>query len=83
VLRRWLVPGVLVAIVGALAWGLTRVAPRSPLVILATCVLAVVTLKVVEREVRRWFRLWEERAARQRGRSDVRSPRSPDLDKKI
>jgi hypothetical protein len=71
VLRRWLVPGVLLLLVGAGAWGLTRVAPRSPVVILAVCVLAVVTLKVVEREVRRWFRVWEERS-----RSDVRRPRS-------
>jgi hypothetical protein len=77
-MRRWLVPVVLVALVGGLAWGLTRFLPRSPIVILVVCALAVVTMKLVEHRVHQLFRLWEERERRRSGRGTpgVRGPRA-------
>ncbi len=72
-LRRGLVPMVLVAVVGALAWGVTRVAPRSPIVILVVCVLAVITMKLIEHRVRRWFRRWEEWDRRRAERNGPKS----------
>ncbi len=65
-LRRGLVPVVLVAVVGALAWGVTRITPRSPVTILVVCALAVLVMKLVENRVARWFRRWEEMDRRRR-----------------
>ncbi len=65
-LRRGLVPLVVFPIIAVLGWAVTRVAPRSPIVILAVCVLAVVAMKLVEHRVRRWARRWEELDRRRR-----------------
>ncbi len=65
-LRRGLMPVVVFPIIAALAWGVTRLTPRSPIVILAVCVLAIVAMKLVEHRVRRWFRRWEEMDRRRR-----------------
>ncbi len=65
-LRRGLIPVVVFPIIAALAWGVTRLAPRSPVVILTVCVLAIVAMKLVEHRVRRWFRRWEEMDRRRR-----------------
>ncbi len=65
-LRRGLIPVVVLPIVAALVGGITRLAPRSPVVILAVCVLAVVAMKLVEHRVHRWFRRWEELDRRRR-----------------
>jgi peptidoglycan/LPS O-acetylase OafA/YrhL len=49
---------------GIVALVVPRVLPRSPLVILLVCALAVLTMKIVEHRVRRWFDRWESRQAR-------------------
>jgi hypothetical protein len=67
-LRRWLAPVVVLLLVSLLAWAAGRFLPRSPLVILLVCVLAVVVMKLVERQVRLWFVRWEERERRRVGR---------------
>lgn len=69
-LRRGWIPAVLVVVIGALAWGLTRLSPRSPMLILAVCTLAVLTMKLVERRLRRWLQSLEP----ERGRTDHRGP---------
>ncbi len=72
-LRRGLVPVVVFPIVAALLWGVARLAPRSPVVILVVCVLGVVAMKLIERRVQRWFRRWEEMDRRREERSGPKS----------
>jgi hypothetical protein len=62
-LRRWvgLVAFFLVAI--ALVWVASRLGPRSPLAFVILPVLGILTMKLVERRVSRWFRRWAEREA--------------------
>ena len=40
-----------------------RLSPRSPVAIVALCVLAVLTMKLVERRIRQWFNAWAARHA--------------------
>jgi peptidoglycan/LPS O-acetylase OafA/YrhL len=61
--RRWIGVVVCVVAVGIIALVAPRVLPRSPLVILLVCALAVLTMKIVEHRVRRWFDRWESRQA--------------------
>jgi peptidoglycan/LPS O-acetylase OafA/YrhL len=61
--RRWIGAAVCAAAVGIVALVVPRVLPRSPLVILLVCALAVLTMKIVEHQVRRWFDRWESRQA--------------------
>jgi peptidoglycan/LPS O-acetylase OafA/YrhL len=63
ILRRGVGAVVLLATLGLLLIGISRFAPRSPLVILVVCVLGILTMKLVEYRVRRWARRWEEREA--------------------
>jgi len=68
-LRRWIASVVVLAVVAGFAWAAGRLLPRSPVVILFVCVLAILTMKLVERQVRRWFARWEEKERRRAGRS--------------
>ena len=63
ILRRGVGAVVLLAVLGFAVWVLPRLGARSPVAILVICVLAILTMKLVERRVRRWFRQWEEREA--------------------
>jgi len=61
----------LVAFAGVLAVGvgvLPRLLPRSPLTVLAACVLAVVTMKLVEGRLSRWVRRLGEQEGSGAGR---------------
>ena len=62
-LRRWvgLVIFFLVAIV--LIWVASRLGGRSPLAFIILPALGILTMKLVERRVARWFRRWAEREA--------------------
>ena len=62
-MRRWIGAVVFVVGLGIVALVIPRLAPRSPVAIILVCVLGVLTMKLVERRVRRWF---DHRAARQR-----------------
>jgi hypothetical protein len=68
--RRWIgvVTFLLVAIVAV--WLIPRLGARSPLTFILLPILAILTMKLVERRVGRWFRRWAERQA-------ARTPRPP------
>lgn len=67
-LRRWLAPAVILALVAGLAWAVGRLLPRSPILILLLCALAVLVMKLVEHRVRQWFRRWDQQARDRAGR---------------
>jgi membrane protein implicated in regulation of membrane protease activity len=71
-LRRWIGAVVCLAVLGFAALVIPRLAPRSPIAIVALCALAVLTMKLVERRVRQWFNYW---AARQASRTTDRDRR--------
>ncbi len=58
ILRRAVGAAILVAVVGILLIAIPRLGARSPVAILVVCVLAVLTMKLVERRVRQWFNRW-------------------------
>ncbi len=58
-LRRRLVPFLVFVLVVGAAWGVARLSPRSPALIVLVCVLAVLVMKLVERRLRRWRQQWE------------------------
>ena len=62
-LRRWVgvVSFSLMAIV--LIWVASRLGPRSPMAFVILPTLGILTMKLVERRVARWFRRWAEREA--------------------
>jgi fructose-specific phosphotransferase system IIC component len=62
-LRRAVGAVVLVATGGIFLVVITRVAPRSPIVILVACVLGVLIMKLVERRLKRWRQRWDEQEA--------------------
>ncbi len=64
--RRWIGAVICLVTLGIAALVIPRVLPRSPVAIVALCVLAVLTMKLVERWVRRWFDRWAEREAARR-----------------
>jgi hypothetical protein len=69
--RRWIGLTVLLVIAG-IAWvAIPRLGAgaRSPVVIVLLCGVAVVTMKLVERQVHKWFQRWEERQAARMPRS--------------
>jgi peptidoglycan/LPS O-acetylase OafA/YrhL len=71
--RRWIGWAILVVSLGLGGWILPRVLPRSPIIILILCVLAVLTMKLVEHRIRAWFRRLEARRAAELRRSPPRS----------
>lgn len=60
-LRRWIGAGVCLAGLAVVVLVVPRLLPRSPLAIVVLCALAILTMKLVERRVRRWFDRWAER----------------------
>ncbi len=61
--RRWIGVVILLLAVG-IAWVvIPRLGARSPIAIVLLCAVAVLTMKLVERRVHRWFRRWAERHA--------------------
>lgn len=62
-LRRWIGAGVCLAGLGIVVLVVPRLSPRSPLAIVVLSVLAILTMKLVERRVRQWFERWAERQA--------------------
>lgn len=61
--RRWVGVVVYLAALGIVAMVVPRLGSRSPVAIALLCVLAVLTMKLVERRVHQWFRRWAERQA--------------------
>ncbi|MBI4574626.1 MAG: hypothetical protein HY713_15230 [candidate division NC10 bacterium] len=59
--RRWLGIVFYLAALGIIAMVIPRLGSRSPVAIVLLCALAILTMKVVERRVQRWFRRWAER----------------------
>lgn len=47
----------------ALVWAVSRLGSRSPLAFVILPALGILTMKLVERRVARWFRRWAEREA--------------------
>jgi hypothetical protein len=62
-LRRWIDVAVFLLALAAAVWLVPRLSPRSPLAIVALCVVAILTMKLVERRIRQLFRRWAERQA--------------------
>ena len=63
--RRWIGLAVLLVIVG-IAWVVIPrlgTGARSPVVIVLLCGVAVLVMKLVERQVHRWFQRWAEKHA--------------------
>jgi len=54
-LRRWIEAVLCLAMLGIAALAIPRLSSRSPIAIVLLCVLAVLTMKLVERRVRQWF----------------------------
>lgn len=68
-LRRWIGVAVLLIAVG-IAWVvIPRLGSgaRSPVAIVLVCGVAVLVMKLVERQVHQWFRRWAERQATRTG----------------
>lgn len=72
ILRRGVGAVVLVATMGIFLVMVSRVAPRSPVVMLVACVLGVLAMKLVERRLKRWRQRWDEQEA---ARNRLRGPR--------
>ena len=51
------------ATMGLLLFVISRVAPRSPAVILVAVVLGILAMKLVERRLKRWRQRWDEQEA--------------------
>ena len=64
--RRWLGVVVYLAALGVVAMVVPRLGSRSPATIVLLCALAVLTMKLVERQIRRAFDRWAEREATRR-----------------
>ncbi len=65
-LRRLVGGAACVAVLLLIVLGIPRLGARSPVAILALGVLAVLTMRLVEGRVRRWFDRWAEREAARR-----------------
>jgi len=67
-LRRAIGAVVCVVVLGIILVLISRLAPRSPLTIVVLCVVAVLTMKLAERQVRQWLDRWAKRQVIQTGR---------------
>ena len=65
--RRWLGIVLYLTALGIVVMLIPRLGSRSPVAIVLLCVLAVLTLKLVERWVHQWFQRWAERQAARTG----------------
>ena len=62
-LRRWVGVVIFSLVAIALVWIASRLGSRSPLAFVILPALGILTMKLVERRVARWFRRWAEREA--------------------
>ena len=62
-LRRWVGVVIFSLVAIALVWAASRLGSRSPLAFVILPALGILTMKLVERRVARWFRRWAEREA--------------------
>ena len=62
-LRRWIGAVAFLMVLGIIAAVIPRLGVRSPVLILVVCVMAVLTMKLVEHRVHRWFQHWAEKEA--------------------
>ena len=62
-LRRWAGVVIFSLVAIALVWVASRLGSRSPLAFVILPALGILTMKLVERRVARWFRRWAEREA--------------------
>jgi len=61
--RRWIAVGTFLLAVAVAVWVVPRLGARSPVVFILLPILAILTMKLVERRVGQWFRRWAERQA--------------------
>ena len=61
--RRWIGVGTFLLAVAVAVWVVPRLGTRSPVVFILLPILAILTMKLVERRVGQWFRRWAERQA--------------------
>ena len=61
-LRRWIGVSLFLLAVAVAIWVVPRLGARSPVLFVLLPILAVLTMKLVERRVGQWFRRWEERS---------------------
>ena len=61
--RRWIGVAVFFLTLGIVLWLVPRLSPRSPIAVVVLCVVAVLTMKLVERRIRQLIRRWAERQA--------------------
>jgi hypothetical protein len=61
--RRWIGVGTFLLAVAVAVWVVPRLGARSPVVFILLPILAILTMKLVERRVGQWFRRWAERQA--------------------
>ena len=62
-LRRWIGLIIFFPVAIILIWIASRLGGRSPLAFVILPALGILTMKLVERRVARWFRRWAEREA--------------------
>ena len=62
-LRRWVGMVIFSLVAIALVWVASRLGSRSLLAFVILPALGILTMKLVERRVARWFRRWAEREA--------------------
>jgi hypothetical protein len=55
--------GTFLLAVAVAVWVVPRLGTRSPVVFILLPILAILTMKLVERRVGQWFRRWAERQA--------------------
>jgi hypothetical protein len=55
--------GTFLLAVAVAVWVVPRLGARSPVVFIPLPILAILTMKLVERRVGQWFRRWAERQA--------------------
>jgi hypothetical protein len=61
--RRWVGVVIFSLVAIALVWVASRLGSRSPLAFVILPALGILTMKLVERRVARWFRRWAQREA--------------------
>jgi membrane protein implicated in regulation of membrane protease activity len=77
-LRRWLGAAVFLLAIAVAVWVVPRLGVRSPLTVVLLPILAILTMKLVERRIGQWLRRWAEensREARVLGRRGVHQRR--------
>ncbi len=56
---RWIATVVCLGSLATVALVIVRLAPRSPLMIVLVCALAVLTMKLVAWQLQQWFHRWD------------------------